>query len=72
MKVFSGCSAVAALVCGALAHFFWTVGSAAHWTSDGPGILFIMILFGVFALGTVLFGLSAILPASWIAFFDDL
>ena len=36
--------------------FLFSIGQKAHWTSDGPGMLFIMLGVGICALCTFLFG----------------
>ncbi|MGE0710831.1 MAG: hypothetical protein AB7N76_01900 [Planctomycetota bacterium] len=45
-----GCAVLVALAATLAAYGLWQVGSRAHWTSDGPGILLVMLAFGFSAL----------------------
>ena len=79
-----GCAAISgccgyALACASTASavFFYSVGSGAGWTSDGPGMLVFMVGFGVSALVAAMSWLALIgawirphLPA-WMRFFLD-
>lgn len=46
---------LAAVACGALAYGCFSIGQAAGWTSDGPGMLLVMLGLGGFGLGALFF-----------------
>lgn len=55
--------ALIALASGIAAVWLIGVGNKVHWTSDGPGMLFVMIAIGLFGLATFFFGALALGPS---------
>lgn len=57
----------------AVTVFLWNVGTENNWTSDGPGMLLVMIAFGVSALISVAcwMGAASILLGRILAHFNN-
>ncbi len=57
-----GLAALVALAAGAAAVGLFMVGMKAHWTSDGPGMLLVMLGIPLFGLVALFFGTFALTP----------